>query len=88
MCDYIDRKVAVYWFSLYFHTGESVEPDVILEDIRSLPSSDVAPVVHGKWIFNDDLWEFRCTNCKRSIGNIEKYKYCPHCGARMDAESK
>lgn len=45
---------------------------------------DVAPVVRGRWIFNDDWWEFRCTNCRNSIGNIEKYKYCPHCGARMD----
>lgn len=38
----------------------------------------------GTWIFNDDWWEFRCSNCRKSIGNIEKYKYCPHCGSIMD----
>lgn len=49
---------------------------------------DVAPVVHGKWIFNDDWWEFRCTNCHRPIRNIKKYNYCPSCGAKMDGGEK
>ena len=47
---------------------------------------DVAQVVHGKWIFNDDWWEFICTNCHEAIGNTKKYEYCPHCGAKMDLD--
>lgn len=44
---------------------------------------NVAPVVHGKWIFNDGWWEFICTNCHKAIENIKKYEYCPHCGAKI-----
>lgn len=57
-----------------------------IEAVEKIPPEDVAPVIHGKWIFNDDWWEFRCTNCNGAIGNIKKYEYCPYCGARMDLE--
>lgn len=53
-------------------------------EIDKAPTIDAAPVVHGKWIFNDDWWEFRCSLCQGAIGNIKKYKFCPNCGARMD----
>ena len=39
--------------------------------------------IKGVWIFNDDWWEFRCSECHKGIGNIEKYKFCPHCSAPM-----
>ena len=45
---------------------------------------EYAPAVHGKWIFNDDWWEFICTNCHKAIDSIKKYDYCPNCGAKMD----
>ena len=54
--------------------------------INSIEIQDVAPVVHGRWLFNDDWWEFRCTNCNKAIGSIKKYEYCPYCGAKMDLE--
>ena len=43
--------------------------------------------IKGVWIFNDDWWEFRCSECHKGIGNIEKYKFCPHCGAPMTDEA-
>ena len=43
--------------------------------------------IKGVWIFNDDWWEFRCSKCHKGIGNIEKYKFCPHCGAPMTDEA-
>ena len=52
--------------------------------IEHFPAADVAPVVRGKWIFDGEWWEFRCTNCKGAIGNVRKYNYCPHCGSKMD----
>ena len=39
--------------------------------------------IKGVWIFNGDWWEFRCSECHKGIGNIKKYKFCPHCGAPM-----
>lgn len=56
------------------------------ETIANFPAADVAPVVHGWWIFNDDWWEFRCSLCGSHVGNIKKYNYCPNCGAKMDKE--
>ena len=43
--------------------------------------------IKGVWIFNDDWWEFRCSECHKGIGNIEKFKFCPHCGAPMTDEA-
>lgn len=43
--------------------------------------------IKGVWIFNDDWWEFLCSECHKGIGNIEKYKFCPHCGAPMTDEA-
>ena len=43
--------------------------------------------IKGVWIFNDDWWEFRCSECHKGIGSIEKFKFCPHCGAPMTDEA-
>lgn len=56
----------------------------IADEIFDAPTIDAVPVKHGKWIYNDEWWEFICTSCHRGIGNIKEYKYCPNCGARMD----
>lgn len=73
-------------------------------DVRrllSIPTVDVAPVVHGTWELRQEgpfVSVYRCSVCGRqeSIGNsilydsaammVEKYPYC-HCGARMDGEA-
>lgn len=41
----------------------------------------------GVWIFDDDWWEFQCSKCHKGIGNIGKYKFCPHCGAPIADEA-
>ena len=41
----------------------------------------------GVWIFDDDWWEFQCSKCHNGIGNIGKYKFCPHCGAPIADEA-
>lgn len=88
--EYIDREALLQEIQRQKEASRTSYPKQhfvvgdVLTCIYLAPSADVAPVVRGRWIFNDDWWEFRCTNCHKSIGNIEKYKYCPHCGARMD----
>lgn len=49
-----------------------------------LPSADVAPVRHGKWLHHtmiDGHIHAECSECHkvRIIDN-----YCPNCGAKMD----
>ena len=95
MAEYIKRTDAVKIAEKYGlangsvlgrHTGLA---DCIARDISELPAADVAEVVHGRWIWNEEGeidWEqfYRCSNC----GNKEYWEsnFCPNCGAKMDLE--
>ena len=82
MAEYIDKD------ELYTNIYKKVNNPAIRSWLGAIlaesPTADVVPVKHGKWIHNDDWWEFICTNCRKGIGNIQEYKYCPNCGAIMD----
>ena len=64
--------------------------------IWKVPAADVAPVVHGRWIEQEDPMQdvyYTCSACKEDFyiettGYTEKdlflYTYCPNCGAKMD----
>ena len=34
----IDGNALIEWFSPYLHTGEAIAPDVVIENIRSMPT--------------------------------------------------
>ena len=60
--------------------------DYIAEDISMIPSADVAPVVHGRWLYGDyyDIGDV-CSECDwDSQMTHPSYRYCPNCGTRMD----
>lgn len=53
------------------------------------PAADVAPVVHGRWMYEKTEGGFhiwRCSRCGRGMNdNPEGIDlYCYHCGAKMD----
>ena len=84
--EYISREAALTALqdSDLFNTTERQ-----LRAIRELPAADVAEVVHGRWIWNEEGeidWEqfYRCSNC----GEKEYWEsnFCPNCGAKMDLE--
>ena len=62
--------------------------------IKALPSADVQPVRHGKWIDGKRMgydgvfvWHRECSECgyERKDDNIDNDTlYCPNCGAKMD----
>ena len=58
----------------------------IIQQVRNLPSSDVAEVKHGKWIKPTPVSQEYCGQCgltpKMIFGMLPNY--CPHCGAKMD----
>ena len=72
------------------------------KDVRrllSIPSADVASVVHGAWIdFYGDHKTAECSECQQLFEVTfdgpskpeffaafqDSYRYCPNCGARMD----
>lgn len=53
--------------------------------IRSMPTIDADPVVHGRWV---DAHHFtsscKCTICGAVY--VNETAYCPHCGAKMDLD--
>lgn len=58
----------------------------IIQKVRELPPS--ISNVHGKWIYwyrnLDDSGYSRCSCCNVDVIGHIKYKYCPHCGAKME----
>lgn len=81
-----------------------VDGDLIADAIKHLPSvtpkgvtiTDFADRCRecgkqkvGKWI--GELWGYSCSQCKGCIDEDVKhlkYRYCPKCGAKMEAENE
>lgn len=59
---------------------------IIKSTINAIPTADVAPVVHGRWVCVhkiDPISGYRCSKCRRIVG-FDFTPYCPNCGAKMD----
>ena len=54
--------------------------------IEDMPAADVAPVVHGKWIYEGNSQAWVCNRCGRGVNADPEGidLYCYHCGAQMD----
>lgn len=62
-------------------------------EIPYIPAADVAPVRHGRWVFDHMTGErayyadcSECGNRKHFVDQeaVQKEKYCPNCGAKME----
>ena len=89
MTDYIKRKTALEDFERCNAENPNWTPQRVKTLLFRQPAADVAEVVHGRWIWNEEGeidWEqfYRCSNC----GNKEYWEsnFCPNCGAKMDLE--
>lgn len=98
MAEYIDREAAIKAIydsdpngirrTLGFNVGQ------IEEALRAIPTADVAPVRHGKWVHSryencsEQFEMVKCSCCGREAYAMAFYvrdgNYCPNCGARMD----
>lgn len=69
------------------------EQEPFIDKIRT----DVAPVIHAKWIINKERTTVCCSNCSSKYKNMEDeikllntafkgLNYCTYCGAIMDKE--
>ena len=56
----------------------------IIDAFCGIPAADVAPVRHGRWIEDDDGYGQHCSECGMDY-YVEKYRYCPNCGAKMES---
>ena len=69
-------------------------------EIDAMPTVDAVPVVHGRWDKGTDSYWHICEECGAEVDismgtgvwvegvELHELKYCPNCGARMDAERK
>ena len=88
MAEYIEREAAVH---LLMNRGRYLTKDLVMDaayEVSKISAADVAPVVHGRWIY--DHWcEFKCSVCG-TFSDSKPYKgrenYCPNCGADMRGE--
>lgn len=65
------------------------------ERIAKVPTADVVEVKHEEWvewyppkeyILTGEEMLYYCTNCDAKYSDVEGYKYCPYCGAKMDGK--
>lgn len=60
-----------------------------LDRIRTMPTADVAPVVHGAWVVDENsaYIDAHCSECGMQV-RYNKFQqfdcFCRRCGARMD----
>lgn len=90
MAEYIDRSKLEFDFRQCNRTNSNWTQQRVVQMIHRQPAADVAPVVHGRWIFgtaNHREW-MKCSECLVSQTPTGVFTYCPNCGARMDGERR
>lgn len=85
-----------------FEAFTGIRLDAVHDFVSSEPTVDAVPVIHGKWIADESTYTdgfVQCSVCKTTYFADDLYwvgekahselpNYCPHCGAKMDAERK
>lgn len=106
MTEYIEREAISEKIRKYYYKnppnssyGEGFDRglDRAQRAILDAPAADVAPVVHGRWIYIGKYGEYECSVCHGIDTDCSDYysshvvteqDYCPNCGARMDGGSE
>ena len=88
MADYIEREKVL---SKAAPVAGCFSNMISAYDVIMLPTADVAPVVHGRWIEKDKYTfgvMYDCSICgDRILDNGHSWNYCPNCGAKMNGGS-
>ena len=90
MAEYIKRETAVD--AILGEPTDAHYPEWYASILMGLPAADVAPVVHGKWIYKGEYAV--CTECGGRSGaqydGVEPIplmtQFCHNCGAKMDIQ--
>ena len=95
MEEYIKRETAVG--AILGEPTDAHYPGWYASILKGLPSADVAPVVHGRWIdghcIDYDKY-IKCSKCCAMVrldsffNDIGDWNYCPNCGARCDLDCR
>lgn len=90
----IDGNALIEWFSPYLHADEPIPADVVIEDIRSMPTLTplneplkLAGRLTPKMVTCPKGWKgvrdtrFYCPGCKKAVKKGEAY--CHKCGQAL-----
>lgn len=85
MAEYIEREAAKHVLE------KAGAPAYAIHALDLVKTSNVAPVVQGRWLDTGCYGEsknpiFVCSECRRGVEDyfIKNHKFCLHCGARME----
>ncbi len=92
----IDGTKLIEWFRPYLHTGEAIPADVVIEDIRSMPTltppNEPLPVLVNNEPDREYI-DYICPRCKDTISQrrrgqrmetVYRCKYHDNCGQCVD----
>lgn len=90
MAEHIKRETVINHLDACMDTIWKPEIVALKCFVEGIPAADVSPVRHGRWTHDGqrvrcgvDWWH--CSNCGSLASGVEiKFRYCPHCGAKMD----
>ena len=98
MAEYIERETLyekAYWHGEHPDVGNPF-PDGVdaidIKDVDAIPTADVAPVRHGRWIERKSFHAeggivAKCSACQKDVQYLgNPLNFCPNCGAKMDKE--
>ena len=100
MDDLISRQAAIEVADAVWSATGDKNVAKVWDQLKDLPSADVAPVRHGYWKTKDGrpaivrdgyvIEEAYCSVCGSYLDDSGEYditgNYCSNCGARMDGE--
>ena len=100
MAEYIDKgllkeNVLKTYMTVWEESTKEYGKQIVvaIQDLEYLPVSDVAPVKHGKWNCQEDIYgdsTYICSYCGEpwilltGAPESNNMNYCPCCGAKMD----
>ena len=89
MDEYIKRETAVRAVMVAKWVDGS-DGAMAMEIVASAPATDVAPVVHGRWIYDKKAQRPYCSVCKGYFygATNSPMSYCPNCGTKMDGSKE
>lgn len=93
----IDADATIYALNVASRgDSKDVIRNLVICFLLASPTVDAVPVRHGKWIYGNDFhwYTASCNKCgyqRRTdikADGWNQWRYCPNCGARMDAERR
>ena len=82
---YIEIEDAYRTLSDYYHHSTYVQSIALREALDRVPAADVVERKTGKWVKISPAGIYECSQCGQNImtSDIEVYKFCHGCGAKM-----